>query len=99
MTDESWATGYGELVLAFRDVIKRGAEESAARGAVYRKHLDALSDGAWLHAVSEAIRESEWFPTVAELREWAAEWRGGATLEVDEQKRLTAGSQPKALGQ
>lgn len=95
MTDKAWAQGYGELVLAF-PLRASGADESAARGAVYRKHLDELSDGAWLHAVHEAITEAEWFPPVAALLAWAAEWRGGATLEVDERKRL-GGTPPKRL--
>jgi len=95
MTDKAWAQGYGELVLAF-PVRGSGAEESRARGAVYRKHLDELSDGAWLHAVGCAIRESGWFPPVRDLLAWAAEWRGGATLEVDERKRLGAAT-PKRL--
>jgi hypothetical protein len=95
MTDKAWAQGYGELVLAF-PLRGSGADESAARGAVYRKHLDELSDGAWLHAVSRAISEATWFPTVSSLRDFAREWHGGATLETDERKRLD-GTTPKQL--
>jgi hypothetical protein len=43
------------------------------RGESYRRELDHLSDEAFDHAVKTAIRTLDWFPTVHQLLEFAAE--------------------------
>lgn len=45
-----------------------------ARGKVYRSHLDDLDGRQWEFAVSEAIKRQRFFPTVSELRAYAADW-------------------------
>ncbi len=71
MTDEAWVLGIGDLVLAFSgadvppDMLK-------AKGEVYRRHLDHLSDEDWLRAVAMAVRSEKWFPSIASLVEYAA---------------------------
>ena len=42
------------------------------RGQVYRQDLGHLTDEAWLYAVSVA-RRREWFPSIDELLEFAAD--------------------------
>lgn len=70
MTEEAWTEGMAMLAVAFptREEDPRAA---ALRGRVYREALDDLTDGAWLTAVREAIRDERWFPSVAALREYA----------------------------
>lgn len=50
-------------------------EHAAARGRVYREHLDDLTEGQWAHAVQERIKGQRFFPTVSELREAASGWK------------------------
>lgn len=70
MTDPVWQEGLRQLALAFPDRAHT-KEFMARRGDLYRTHLDDLTDDAWLHAVAEAIRYEEWFPTVALLRKYS----------------------------
>lgn len=72
MTREAWALGMGRLALAFP---RRPSEDDAARAGIYREFLDEFEDEAWFFAVGAAIRNSRFFPSVAELRSWALEWR------------------------
>lgn len=44
---------------------------SALRGRSYREALDHLTGEQWAYAVHTAIRVCRWFPTVAELLEFA----------------------------
>jgi hypothetical protein len=85
MTDESWTTGMHALVVAFPDrEMNRGY--ASDRGALYRHHLNHLTDEAWMHAVSEAIRTERWFPTIAALLDLAGEYRP-ALLYIGPAKR------------
>lgn len=49
-------------------------EMAALRGKCYREDLSDLTDDAWAYAVRRA-RQQRWFPSVDELREFAAEAR------------------------
>jgi hypothetical protein len=50
-------------------------------GRVYRETLDDLNPEAWVYAAREAIRRSKYFPTVAELLDYADDYRfKGAAL-------------------
>jgi hypothetical protein len=88
VTDRAWVAGYLELTLAFPSKSGERKAEAEARGRLYRKHLGHLSDGAWLHSVSEAIRTEGFFPTVAVLLDLASTWRDGPTLAKDEKPQL-----------
>lgn len=52
-----------------------GAVHAEVRGRIYREELSRLTDAQWSFAVREAIRRERWFPTVAALREYAAEYQ------------------------
>jgi hypothetical protein len=70
MQDGTWVKGMAELVVSF-PAPDQDPEVLRARGAVYRRELGSLSDEAWLYAVREAIRNETWFPTVAQLLDYA----------------------------
>lgn len=70
MRDETWVKGMAELVVSF-PAPDQDPEVLRARGAVYRRELGSLTDDAWLYAVREAIRNETWFPTVAQLLDYA----------------------------
>lgn len=70
MTDEAWAKGMGDLVLAL-ERRNLSPDEAAARGEVYRRHLNHLSDDEWFRAVDSAIGREESFPAVAALLRYA----------------------------
>jgi len=47
-------------------------ETKALRGQTYREELQPyLTDHEWTHAVSEALRGGQWFPTIFELADHA----------------------------
>lgn len=75
MTDEAWVRGMGDLALAFSgrelppDLLK-------AKGEVYRRHLDHLSDEEWLGAVKLTLRNERFFPSIAELVSYASQVTG-----------------------
>lgn len=78
MTDKAWLEGLAE----FHRVGMPGwpyddPAISSERARAYRRHLDALSDGQWYHAVTEAIRSLKWFPTVHELLEFGESYNPG----------------------
>jgi hypothetical protein len=50
-------------------------EKADARAQLYRRHLDDLTDEAWLYAVDGVMKTCTFFPTIAELRAAAETWR------------------------
>jgi hypothetical protein len=44
-----------------------------ARGDCYRQALARLTDEQWAYAVSESLRLLDWFPTIHELLDFAAD--------------------------
>jgi len=70
VTDRAWVEGFRELQLAYPNR-EQAVDEADGRSALYRRHLDDLTDEQWRHAVAEVIRAERWFPTVAALREYA----------------------------
>jgi hypothetical protein len=64
----------GELVLGLARADET-REKSDARAQLYRKHLDDLTDEAWLYAVDGVMKTCTFFPTIAELRAAAETWR------------------------
>lgn len=44
---------------------------SAVRGRSYREALEHLTPEQWAHAVTSALRLCRWFPTIAELLDFA----------------------------
>jgi len=74
MTDDDWRAGYGRLRLAFPPPADTTREVAAARGRVYREALDDLSPVAWRHAVTLALQRERFFPTIALLRDYAADY-------------------------
>jgi hypothetical protein len=70
MQDGTWVKGMAELVVSF-PAADQDQEVLRARGAVYRRELGSLTDEAWLYAVRESIRNERWFPTVAQLLDYA----------------------------
>jgi hypothetical protein len=74
MTDAAWVRGMGELVLGLARAHET-REKADARAQLYRRHLDDLSDEAWLYAVDGVMKTCTFFPTIAELRAAAETWR------------------------
>ena len=74
MTDREWMTGWAELMKAGLNGWPTEAGEAAHRAALYRRLLDDLSGAAWIYAVDEALKAETWFPPVAILRRFAAEY-------------------------
>jgi len=70
VSNETWARGMLELAL-----LPSREEDQAMetlRGDVYRRELQPfLTDHEWTHAVSEALRGGQWFPTIYELADHA----------------------------
>lgn len=52
------------------------AEQEAARGDLYRRKLDHLTDEQWLRAVDVYMSRNKFFPAVAELLELAKPMTG-----------------------
>lgn len=71
MTPDKWHAGMLALAAAFPDRDEL-PEVKAARSRIYRATLGDLSDEAWTHAVTEAVKNERWFPTVKALRDYAA---------------------------
>lgn len=71
MTRDDFERGMTALAAAFPDR-EELPEVKAARGRIYRATLIDLEPKAWQHAVTEAVRREEFFPTVAKLRQYAA---------------------------
>jgi hypothetical protein len=74
MTDAAWVRGMGELVLGLARADET-REKADARAQLYRRHLDDLTDEAWLYAVDGVMKTCTFFPTIAELRAAAETWR------------------------
>lgn len=70
MTNEAWIQGMKELAACLPDKEQEEAVLSL-RGEVYRRELNALTDESWLYAVRQAVRNGEWYPTVAALLNYA----------------------------
>ena len=68
MNAESWGKGYTKLCVAFPDR-DMTPEHAAARGRVYREHLDEMGERQWQHAVNVCVESKRFFPTVSELRD------------------------------
>lgn len=79
MTDAAWAEGIADLVATLPDSSPTDEDVREHRSRVYRRHLDHLSDTAWLFAVSEAIRHERWFPSAAALRDYGERFRAQRT--------------------
>jgi len=70
MNDKAWIAGMGDLALAFPGGFT--PEQQAARGELYRRKLDDLTDAEWLKAADRCVDEHKgYFPAVALLRELA----------------------------
>lgn len=74
MRDRTWAEGMAALQKSGLPGWPTESQESAGRADLYRRHLDDLSDDAWIFAVREAITNERWFPTVAALRDYASSY-------------------------
>ncbi len=72
MTDAAWAAGMAALLssLPDRDLSK---DMAAVRAECYRRDLKHLTDSQWDYAVRETLRNCRWFPTIADLLEFAAD--------------------------
>lgn len=84
MTDEAWIRGWTELAATLPDKDQEPVV-LGVRGQVYRRELGKLTDQSWLYAVSEAVRNERWFPTVACLLDYAndaPETRDAAMLKA-----------------
>lgn len=66
ITEAAWKKGMVELTLL--PSAEEDQAESAFRGSIYQREIQPrLNDNQWRHAVSEAIRNERWFPSVAAL--------------------------------
>jgi hypothetical protein len=71
MSDAAWIEGMTQLVLAYFNA-DEAHEAKAARGKLFRQHLNFLTDEMWLYAVRSAIESDTFPPTIARLKEFAA---------------------------
>lgn len=71
MQARAWTAGMTALVLAFPSREQTETVQEA-RGRLYQQHLADLTDEQWGHAVRESICRDRFFPTIAELRNYAA---------------------------
>ena len=72
MTDHAWDEGMGLLEANLRDR-DLTPNMTAIRGATLRAALSHLTDEQWFNAVRRCIEVQDWFPTVRELLEHAAQ--------------------------
>lgn len=70
METRAWVDGMRDLAVSFPSQ-DQDQEVLEKRGEIYRRELGSLSDDAWLYAVRESIRNERWFPTVAQLLDYA----------------------------
>ncbi len=67
VSNEAWARGMLELALL--PSREESPEMEMLRADVYRRDLQPFTtDHQWRHAVSEAVRTLDWFPTANQLR-------------------------------
>ena len=69
VTNEAWKKGYRTLKLAFSDR-EVPEEQRKARGDLYRRKLDDLTDEQWMKAVNRCLDTETFFPAIATLRNY-----------------------------
>ena len=72
MTNEAWTKGLALLGVDLRDR-DLTPEMLQLRGDSYRRRLGHLGDEQWLYAVNAALDQLDWYPTIHELLELAAD--------------------------